>query len=239
MNILIKDQKDIEQLKTLSDDEFYIFCSEEFDSIIKGLLISEIKDSIIIFKFNLGNKIKEINDSLSLAMNNNEERIIKGLKSLKDNLFDNFQRKYPDEIKWYKQPLMFNYFKQTDGNFPIYPLGFNNDKKKRFFDSNTLKTENNKNNLANKPWFKIGVDFANGKIFELISEGCNYSQVSRQLYGSDKYKNYISESFSTNPSNKSKAILQNKVKMSLIKEYFDKNNKNVNEKFIEYFNKLK
>lgn len=88
-------------------------------------------------------------------------------------------------------------------------------------------------------WFKIGTDFANGKIFKLKEKDYNYSTIAKELYGDDKLKNYISESFSPNPSNKNKCILKDHSKMKYIKEYFEKNSLEIHPKFINYFNREK
>lgn len=93
-------------------------------------------------------------------------------------------------------------------------------------------------NYIDETWFKIGFDFANGNIFGLKEKGYCYSAIVKELYGDDKFKNYVSESFSPNPSNKSKCILKDHSKMNYIKNYFEKNSLYIHIKFIEYFDKL-
>lgn len=214
--------------------------NSEYDlSTAINLFLQEIVNKISMpnFELTLDENIKKMLNSKSFLKNNNFEHHFDFVINSYIQTFNRLQSKYRTVYGqvFLNNSLSFIDFSQrkySDGLFMSGMYGRLNDKPN---GSNQKKLELKK---EDKTWFKIGRDFANGKIFELHNKNFSYSEISRQLYESDKYKNYISESLSSNPSNMSKCILKNSIKMNQIKEYFEKNNLQINEIFLEYLNKI-
>ena len=106
------------------------------------------------------------------------------------------------------------------------------------FIKNTPKVKPKMDFDENANWFVIGKDFANGKIFDLYEKGNSFRQIAIELYNKESLRNFISESFSTNPTNLNKAILKDRLRLEKIIEYFESNDLIIDERFKSKYREL-
>lgn len=138
--------------------------------------------------------------------------------------------------------ILFNFYDYLYDEFYIFidsknEFDYNYSNKIKEYLKNHLKTET-KENFKNEKWFTVGKDFANGKIFDLIEKSITYRQIAIKLYNNESYRNFISESLSANPSNKSKNILGDKIKIEKIVNHFKENNLDIDERFYLKYKEL-
>jgi hypothetical protein len=84
----------------------------------------------------------------------------------------------------------------------------------------------------NFSWFKVGLKFANGEIFDLQDKKYSFKQIAKELFNNEKIANYISESFSNTNTN-DKNIFSKKDKLDKIKAHCDENNITIDKRFDE------
>lgn len=92
--------------------------------------------------------------------------------------------------------------------------------------NNQIQLEDKRNSQL---WFIVGVNFANGKIFDFIDEDLSASKIATEL-GNKNYRPYITESLSVNYT--SKNIFSNLSKTNYIIDYFNSNKMEIDKRFL-------
>ncbi|WP_417861480.1 hypothetical protein [Winogradskyella sediminis] len=94
----------------------------------------------------------------------------------------------------------------------------------------------------NESWFKVGVQFANGKIIELFDEGKNKSEISKELFGSTSYRIMIGQTYENKNDPVKNLFKRRRAKKEIeqVIKYCIKNRIPIKEqKFIEYERRLR
>lgn len=126
-----------------------------------------------------------------------------------------------------------NYLNSKLSNYKILIKDFIEDQNIKNQKKNNEKLKDIKENM----WFRVGVKFANGEIYELNKQKLSFRKISEILFDNPKYSNYISTSFSDSVDS-DKNIFRNIEKMNAIYNYCQENNIKIHEYFIKKYQKL-
>lgn len=97
-----------------------------------------------------------------------------------------------------------------------------------------LFSNSGENIITDKLWFKVGLKFADGTIYDLIEKhNSNFEKISRELFpvNPNSYRPYISTS-SANTNKLSDKNIFSSNKLVLIKEYCQENGIEMDERFL-------
>ena len=168
-----------------------------------------------------------------------ESTLIECLNDIKYNLINNLYR-----LRYAGNPLSMDPWDFSFIKINFFDCERNTDKIIDFINSEIEKLKENSfkyQKYLGKNWFKIGIEFANGKMDALKKKhASNYTHMAEELYKNNykSYRPYISESYN-DKSKSDKNILSNKNKVALIHEYCIDNRIEMTADFKNTFNSFK
>jgi hypothetical protein len=183
LNLLIKEEKEIDKFNHLNENEFLLYCVEESEKIVKDLKIKEIQTSFTEFGKILSKTVYDLKKAIYIVEDSNASKsplFLKVLNTLRDKIDNEFRHNHSSIINWHK-PSSFEKLFMNGLKNNINPLTGSEP-----FKLIDLKPIYKPTKITKTPdWHFVFIEIIKGNI--RIEKVDNYT--SKHFYNENEFKN--------------------------------------------------